>query len=74
MPQLHMYVPEQVAKSLRDRARAKNMSISKYLAELVEREVVNDWPEGYFEGVLGRWQGVPLERPEQLELEERDPL
>jgi hypothetical protein len=74
MPQLHLYVPDDVAERLREKAKAKNMSLSKYLSEIVQRETQSGWPEGYFEEVIGGWQGEPLERPPQLELEEREPF
>ena len=72
MPQLHFYVPDDVAKRIQDKAKAKNMSVSKFIAETMQREAHSGWPEGYFERVLGGWQGEPLERPERLPLEERN--
>lgn len=73
MPQLHLYVSEDVALSLRERAEARGLSLSKYLAELARREVSGGWPEGYFTEVAGGWVG-DFERPEQLELEVREAL
>ncbi len=71
MPQLHMYVPETTAELLRSRAEERGISVSKYLAELVGREVGGGgWPEGFFKEVLGSWEGE-LERPSQGEYEER---
>jgi len=32
------------------------------------------WPPGFFEHVVGSWQGEPLTRPEQPPLEQRDGL
>lgn len=74
MPQLHLYVSDEVAAKLREQASARNMSLSRYLAEIVQRETQLGWPEGYFEEVVGSWAGEPLERPEPLEIEERDSL
>ena len=34
----------------------------------------SSWPAGFFENVIGGWQGEPLERPEQGVFEERDAL
>jgi len=39
-----------------------------------ELDVVNEWPKGFFEKVVGGWQGDPLERPEQGPAERRDRL
>ncbi|TCJ20704.1 ribbon-helix-helix protein, CopG family [Rubrobacter taiwanensis] len=71
MPQLHLYVPEETAEALRRRARERGSSLSAYLAEIVGREVGGErWPEGFFEEVLGRWEGE-LERPPQGAYEDR---
>lgn len=72
MPQLHFYVPDDVAKRIQEKAKAKNMSVSKFVAETMQRETHSGWPEGYFERVVGGWKGEPLERPEQPPLEERN--
>lgn len=74
MPQLHLYVPEEMAEVLRSRAEERGMSLSGYLAEVVGREVGGGgWPEGFFEEVIGGWEG-DLERPAQGEYEERERL
>jgi hypothetical protein len=74
MPQLHLYLPEDVAEKVRRIAEAADMPVSRYLAELVKREVALDWPEGSFEEVVGSWVGEPPERPDQGEFEMREPI
>ena len=74
MPQLHLYVPDDVAETAKSRAKAAGKSLSSYLADLVVREVAGDWPEGFFEEVVGGWKGELLERPDQGEFEKREPL
>lgn len=74
MPQLHLYVPEELATELARRARARGLSVSRYLAELIRGEVCTSWPAGYFDQVVAGWNGDPLERPVQGELEARDRL
>jgi hypothetical protein len=74
MPQLHVYVPDKVAGLVRERARARGMTVSGYLAELVTREVASDWPGGYFDEVVGGWEGQALRRPEQGRFEKREKL
>jgi len=74
MPQLHLYVPKEIAAEVKRRADAQQISTSRYLADLVRREVADEWPEGFFDEVLGGWQGAPLERPSLLPLEDRDEL
>ncbi|MCE5229912.1 hypothetical protein LLG95_09985 [bacterium] len=74
MPQMHFYIREELAKKLRERARARGLSMSRYLASVVRREVGEGWPEGYFEEVIGGWQGKPLRRAPQGKLDKRDQL
>ena len=40
----------------------------------VELEFASEWPKGFFEDVVGGWQGEPLDRPEQGHAERRDRL
>lgn len=72
MTQLHCYVPEEIARQAQARAMQSGLSLSRYLAELVKRDVGTNegWPEGYFE-LFGKWEGAPLERAEQLPFEKR---
>ena len=74
MPQMHFYVPEKVAEQLRAKAQAQGMPVSRYLASVVTKDVGQGWPEGYFEKVVGQWQGKPLRRPPQGTLETREDL
>ncbi len=71
VPQLHLYVSEDVAERIRLRARAKRLSVSQYLADVVEQQVASEWPEDFFSKVVGRWQG-PLKRAPQGKLETRE--
>jgi hypothetical protein len=69
--QLHCYVPDKVARKIQRKAEQAHLSVSRYLAELVKRDAMNEWPEGYLEQVLGQWQGGPLEREVEGEIESR---
>lgn len=74
MPQLHLYVPDTTAELLKRRAEERGLTLSKYLAEMVRQEVDGEkWPEGFFEDVLGAWEGE-LRRPPQGSYEERENL
>jgi hypothetical protein len=48
MPQFQFYVPKDLADKIRQEAQTADMSISRYLAKLIEREVASDWPERFF--------------------------
>ena len=71
MPQLHLYVTDEVAEAAKAKAQAAGKSLSLYLADRVTSEVAGDWPEGFFEEVVGGWRGEPVERPRQGRLERR---
>jgi hypothetical protein len=74
MPQLHLYVPDDVAQAARARARARGQSLSGYLAGLIQGQVAGDWPKDFFDAVVGGWKGRPLRRPPQGHLERRERL
>jgi len=71
MPQLHFYIPQDLADRIQQEAQAAQKSVSSYLAELVKREMAPTWPEGFFEGIVGGWQGEALQRPPQGDYEQR---
>ncbi len=74
MAQLHFYVPDEVAAEIRARADAAGTSASKFVADLVTRQLKGGWPPGFFDEVVGSWEGDPLTRPDQGEFEKRRPL
>ena len=49
MPQLHFYLPEDIAKRVRDNAEHLGQSTSSYVAGIVKEKVQSSWPEGYLE-------------------------
>lgn len=74
MPQFHFYLPKEMIEKVRARARARGLSISRYVANIVRREFGGEWPEWFFEEVVGGWKGKPLERPSQGKFEKRNEL
>ncbi len=70
MAQLHCYLPDDVAEQLHKKAKHAHLSVSKYLANLVKKEIDKQWPEGYFD-IFGSWEGKPLKRSDQGEYEKR---
>ena len=72
MPQLHLYVSDEEAEAVKTRAEACGKSLSAYLADLVRREVAGEWPEGFFERIVGGWKGEPLRRGKQGPMEGRE--
>jgi len=60
MPQLHFYVPDDVAEMIKRRAAQANQPVSRYVAELVKRDAGQGWPEGYFESLSRGAGGAAL--------------
>jgi len=65
MPQLHFYVPKETAERIKRHARARRMSVSRYVAGVIKESLGEGWPEDYFEEVVGGWKGPPPVRPDQ---------
>jgi hypothetical protein len=74
MPQLHLYVSESEALRIRERAEARGQSVSRYLAEVVKRDLGEEWPAEFFKEVVGGWKGGRLTRQPQGSVEVRDRL
>ena len=74
MTRLTLELPEEVAAEVKRRAEGHGVSLSRFVTDLVQREVRRGWPERFFEEVVGGWKGESLERPAQGLLEERDSL
>ena len=75
MPQLHFYVPDDVAQQIKARAAQAKLPISRYVADLVKRDVGQGWPERYFERISGAAEGATTIRYEPSgPTEERLPL
>ena len=74
MPEIRFHISEVLADKTHQRAQIAGVSTSRYLAELVQAAISKDWPHDFFEATVRGWQGEPLTRPPQGELEEREPL
>lgn len=74
MTQFIIEVPDSVAEQLRRRVEAQGLTVSQYLANLLCRELSEEWPPGFFDEVVGGWLGEPLERPRQGAYEYRERL
>jgi hypothetical protein len=74
MTHVQLDIPASMVRKLRKKAGARGLSLSRYVTELVQREVAGAWPERFFDEVVGGWKGKPLERPPQGTLETRDEL
>ncbi len=73
MTQLQCDIPEETATRLQRKAKQMNLSVSRYLAQLIEKDLKAGWPEGYFD-LFGSCKDAPLERPDQGENQIRETL
>jgi hypothetical protein len=67
---MHFSIPEDLAERIRKQAEAQGKSVSRFLADLVKRELSDVWPADYFETVLGGWEGAALVRADQGDFQE----
>ena len=74
MPQLHFYVPDDVAEKIKVRAAQAKLPISRYVADLVKRDVGQGRPEDYFKRISGAAEGAPIRYEPPGPPEERLPL
>lgn len=74
MPQLHFYVPDDVAEMIKRRAAQANQPVSRYVAELVKRDVGQGWPEGYFEAISSDADESTLAHEHSGPAQERVPI
>jgi len=74
MAQLHLYLPDDVAEEVKQRAKSRGLTVSAYLAEMVRSQMTDQWPKDFFSKVVGGWVGKPLERPEQPPYEQREDI
>lgn len=74
MPQLHFYVPNDVARMIKRRAAQANQPVSRYVAELVKRDAIQGWPEGYFESLAKSKDEAPIAHEPSAPPEERLPI
>ena len=74
MAQLHFYVPDALAKQIKARAAQAKMPISRYVAELVKRDVGLGWPKDYFKRISSRTSAAAIVHEPSGPPEDRQPL
>jgi len=71
---MHLYLPDDLAEEVKQRAKSRGLTVSAYLAEMVRSQMTDQWPKDFFSKVVGGWVGKPLERPEQPPFEQREDI
>lgn len=73
MAQLTIYLPEELERKVRERAKQQGKSVSAFLAEIARQAVEPDaWSEAFLE-LYGSWEG-DFPEPTDQPPEEREPL
>lgn len=55
MSQLAIYIDDKLAERLDKVVKASGKSKSKWVTEVIERALTDDWPEGFFD-LAGSWE------------------
>lgn len=63
MPQLAIYIDDKLSKKLNKAIKVSGKSRSKWVADLIETKLQDEWPEDFFE-LAGSWEGE--ETPEEI--------
>jgi hypothetical protein len=63
MPQLAIYIDDKLSKKLNKAIKVSGKSRSKWVADLIEAKLQDEWPEDFFE-LAGSWEGG--ETPEEI--------
>lgn len=54
MPQLSLYIDDATMETLRSSAKAEDVSMSRYAADLIRnRAQLGTWPNGYWDSIYG---------------------
>jgi len=63
VPQLAIYIDDKLSKKLNKAIKVSGKSRSKWVADLIEAKLQDEWPEDFFE-LAGSWEGE--ETPEEI--------
>ena len=72
MPQLNVYLPDNLAKAVHLKAVSAGKTDAEYITDIVAAHIHPTWTETYKTQVLGGWRGDPPVRPESALPEERE--
>lgn len=66
MPQVSLYLDEKTLKAVEIKAKARKISISKYVKEAIEKDIRSNWPKDYF-ALFGSIQDATFKKPKELD-------
>lgn len=65
MPQVSLYLDNRTLKAVENKAKARKISVSKYVKEAIEKDIHSNWPKDYF-ALFGSIKDSTLKRPKAL--------
>lgn len=68
MPQLSLYLDNRTLKAVETKAKARKISISKYVKEAIEKDIHSKWPKDYFT-LFGSIKDSTFKAPKELKFE-----
>ena len=66
MPQVSLYLDNRTLKAVETKAKARKISISKYVKEAIEKDIHSNWPKDYF-ALFGSIKDATLKWPVELD-------
>ncbi|MDY6951949.1 MAG: CopG family transcriptional regulator [Thermodesulfobacteriota bacterium] len=63
MPQLAIYIDEELSKKLNKAIEVSGKSRSRWVADVIKAKLADEWPEDFFD-LAGSWEGE--ETPEEI--------
>jgi len=65
MPQLSLYLDNKTLKAVELKAKARKISVSRYVKEAIEKDIHSHWPEDYFR-LFGSVSDPTLRVPQEI--------
>lgn len=65
MPQLSLYLDNKTLKAVESKAKARKISVSRYVKEAIEKDIHSHWPQDYF-SLFGSVADPTLRVPQQI--------
>jgi hypothetical protein len=69
MPQVSLYLDQDALEIARKNARIENVSLSKYVSQVLVKSSESGWPEGYWD-LFGSVDDETFVRPPDMTLDE----
>jgi len=69
MPQVSLYIDQDALEIARRNARIENVSLSKYVSQVLSRSLDSGWPDGYWD-LFGSVDDDSFVRPPDISLED----